>query len=105
MTDGKCSCGVPSEADVYIEGVIGRGTEKTGTETEELSEFRCKAHAQTRPQYSRMLRQSHAALCADSMPEDELSPTAEWLAERQAAKFYGPWQVLEWKRHKLKVGK
>jgi hypothetical protein len=76
----KCSCGVPSEADYYLDGVIGRGTAKTGTETEELSEFRCAAHAPTRSQYSRMLREE---------------------TTDESTAFYGPWKVLEFKRRKL----
>jgi hypothetical protein len=76
----KCSCGVPSEADYYLSGVIGRGSVKTGTETEELSEFRCAAHASTRAQYEKMLREVRV--------DDHTA-------------FYGPWTVLEFKRRKL----
>lgn len=80
MTDStKCACGDPQQAAFYVNGVIGRGTVATGTQTEELSEFRCARHNLTRKQYSAMLRK---------------------VVDEHTA-FYGAWQVLEFRSRKL----
>jgi hypothetical protein len=75
-----CSCGDPQHADVYLEGVIGRGNQDTGTETEELSEFRCREHVLSRAGCNAML-----AAVTD-----------------EGTSFYGPWRVIELRRRALR---
>lgn len=64
---------------MYLEGVIGRGNDRTGTQTEELSEFRCSRHAVGRRLYGTQLRK---------VVDDDTS-------------FYGRWQVLSFHSHKI----
>src|SRR5580658_4263965 len=80
MASKACGCGDPQKAAVYLSGVIGRGTAKTGTQTEELSEFRCKRHNLNRAQYNRMLKRDG---------QDEYT------------EFYGPWAVIEFRSRPL----
>jgi hypothetical protein len=76
-----CTCGTPSRARFYLSGVIGRGDERRGTETEELSQYCCAKHA-TRALVNAALRERTKA---------DPDGTAQ----------FGPWKVLEFSKRKL----
>jgi hypothetical protein len=76
-----CTCGTPSKALYYLSGVIGRGDERRGTETEELSEYKCAGHA-TRALVNAALKER---------TRTDPDGTAQ----------FGPWKVLEFSKRKL----
>lgn len=81
MTD-PCACGNPQQADFYLEGVLGRGNSRTGTETEELSHYSCAPHA------------NKAAVKAALKIRDQEDPAG--LAA------LGRWTILEFRKRPLR---